>query len=737
MVLAGSSFKDEIQSRIKNFDIVVDKSISSDSDHFVGTINNLEIPKNGKQAVPIPGSQEPGYSAVYRNSHCPDRLISSPHPNISTFTQLFDVAVAHGPNMPCLGQRHYDVATKKWGPYEFQTYAEVNERAKNTAAGIVNIVEEKTGLEPHSQQYTVGLYGPNTRNWSVTDIACSMAALTSVPLYDTLGPESTEYIVNLTEMPIVFASLAHVSLILSNKEKLPSIKAVVSLDEFSHFDGFEKAGHSKRDLLTKWGQSVGVAVYSMSDVENIGKQKPRKQRVLVPEDIQTLCFTSGTTGNPKGVIITASAVCAAVCVAKYHPAFEDVNGQLSYLSFLPLAHIYERVNVYSLFSSCKRIGFLHGDVKGLFEDIAELKPTLLAGVPRIWNVLAASIKSSTIEGSGVLGMVSRKAFAAKSAKLRETGDYNDLFWDSVWTNKIKRKVGFEKTYNIISGSAPLAAENIELLKCALGLDCLQGYGLTESSSGVCFTMSHDTDFGSVGPIHPTTELRLRELPAMGYTAEDKPYPRGEVMLRGPHMFKGYFKNEAETEKAIDKDGWFHTGDVGMVDGCGRLFIIDRVKNMFKLAQGEYVGPERIEAIYQSSSSLIEQIFVDGNSLHVYLVGIIGIMPEAYSAWLQHKFHKHIRPTNIVKLTETFKDKKIRKALNEKLNRDARKEGLKGFETIKNLTLFIKPMSTENGILTPTLKLKRSEARKHFKDTVNAMYEEGPIVDGTTKPKASL
>lgn len=737
MVLAGSTFKDEIQSRIKNYGVVADETIPVGSDKYVDSITTASASKNSKQAIAIPGSQEPGYSSVYRNAHCPDRLISSPHPEISTFPQLLDAAVANEPNADCLGERHYSTAAKKWGHFEFQSYTQVRERAQHTACGIVNIVEEKTGLEPHSQQYTVGLYGPNSRNWAITDIACSLTALTSVPLYDTLGPDSTEYIINLTEMPIIFASLAHIPFILSNKAKLPSIKIVVSLNEFETFDGFEKAGHSKRDLLTKWGESVGVSVYSMSDIENLGKEKPRNLRVLVPDDVHTLCFTSGTTGNPKGVIITASAVCAAVCVAKFHAAFLDTNGQLSYLSFLPLAHIYERVNCYSLIVSCKRIGFLHGDVTEVFDDIAELKPTLLAGVPRIWNRLAAAIKASTIEGSGVAGMLSRKAFASKSAKLVETGDYNDFIWDRLWSNKIRRKLGLDKTSVFISGSAPLAAENVELLKCSLAVDCLQGYGLTESSSGISITLLHDIGAGSVGPVAPTTEVRLRELPDMGYTASDKPNPRGEIMLRGPHIFKGYYKNEEETDKAFDKDGWFHTGDVGMIDSSGRLYIIDRVKNMFKLAQGEYVGPERIEAIYQSSSSLIGQMFIDGNSLEVFLVAIVGIMPEAYSLWLRNRFHQSIDPTDVVALEETFKKKEVRKAFNEEINKDAKKAGLKGFEMVKNLNLFIEPMTSANGILTPTMKVKRKEASSYFKDIIDSMYKEGQIIEAAAKAMAKL
>ncbi|VVT47072.1 uncharacterized protein SAPINGB_P001529 [Magnusiomyces paraingens] len=734
MVLEGTTFSPEVQQRIKKYAITTDPQINPKSNPFVEKIATIKLGKNRVQAAPIPGSQESGYSAIYRNIHTPDRLISSSHPKVATVIDLFEASVAHGPNQPCMGQRSFNQESKSWGPFTYETYAQVKQRAIDTASGIINIVEKANSIEPNKKQYVVGLYGPNTRNWVVADLACAYTALTSVPLYDTLGPESTQYIINLTEMPIIFASLAHIPYLLSIKDKLPLLKTLVSLNEFESPEFYEQPGYGKRDLVTKWAASVGVTVYSMSEVEAIGQKSPRKLRKLVPEDIQSLCFTSGTTGLPKGVIISASAVVAGVCVSKYQEAFETAVGQVTYLSFLPLAHIYERVDIYSLLANNSKVGFFHGEVTELFDDIQVLQPTLLAGVPRVWNRMAAAIKASTIEADGFAGVLSRKAFNTKVTRLRETGVYTHALWDRLWSNKIRTKLGLGSTKAFISGSAPLAGENIELLKAALAIDLLQGYGLTESLSGVSVCMMGDIGAGSVGPVAPTTEIRLRELPDMNYLSTDKPYPRGEILLRGPQMFWGYFKNEEETKKAIDEDGWFHTGDVGMIDDLGRIYIIDRVKNMFKLAQGEYVGPERIESIYQSSSSLIAQIFVEGNSLEVFLIAIVGVLPEAYVAFLKHHFGLHIDPTDTAAMTETFKRLDIRRAINEEINKDAKRAGLKGFELVKNLALFLEPMNADNGTLTPTLKVKRKEAAVLYKDTIDGLYKEGQIVESSTKAK---
>lgn len=735
MVLPGATFSDDVQKRIKNFPLVADSSISPDSDLYIETIQPLPAIKGKPQAVPLPGSKEEGYSPVYRSVHCPDRLIATPHPKITTYSQVFEASVRNHPDSPCLGERTFNQATKKWGKYEYQTFSQVRDTALNISSGIINIVEKHVnGLEPHTKQYTVGLYGPNSRNWIITDLACVYTALTSVPLYDTLGPDATKYIINLTEMPIIFASLAHIPYLLSIKHMLPSLKVLVSFNEFEDQDIVQRPGHSKRDLLNKWATSVDVNLYTFKDIEESGKASPRELREIVPEDVQSLCFTSGTTGNPKGVIIPASSVVSGICIPKYHEAFTNGKSQVSYLSFLPLAHIYERLNIYGLLSINSKIGFLHGDVTELFDDISVFKPSLLAGVPRVWNKMAAAIKASTIEGPGLAGAISRKAFEAKLQKLRETGQFNHIFWDFLWSNKIRRKLGFDNTRAFISGSAPLAGENIELLKVALAVDLLQGYGLTESLSGVSVCLSRDIGAGSVGPISPTTEIRLQSLPDMGYSGDEVPCPKGEILLRGPQMFKGYYKNEEETKKAIDEDGWFHTGDVGMIDEYGRIYIIDRVKNMFKLAQGEYVGPERIESIYQSGSSLISQIFVEGNSLETYLVSIVGVLPEAYVAWIKNVFKQRIDPTDLEAIKETFSRKDVRLAFIKEINRDAQKAGLKGFEMVKNLALFIDPLTADNGTLTPTLKVKRKEAANVYKDVIDSLYKEGPLVESISKSK---
>lgn len=728
MVLPNTEFQPQLQKRIINYPVVAHRNISESDDPFVKQIAKFDPKPGVPQAIPVPGSERPGFSAVYRNAEQPEQLVTVIHPHIQTADDLFRCIAHKHPNSLCLGERIFDQVTKEWGPFLFQTYSEIDERVSNVASGILNIVEKHTGLDPFKEQYTVGLYGPNSKNWVLTDFACNRTALTPVPLYDTLGADAVKYIINLTEMPVIFASIAHIPYLLSTKHLLPSLKLIISLNELSDPEYYEHPGHSKRDVLGAWATSVGVDLYSFSDIEDSGKHVPHKHRKPTRDDIFTLNFTSGTTGNPKGVIIRHSNLVASAVLTRANDIISDVVGEDTFLSFLPLAHIYERINIHSMVGAGIKIGFFRGDATKIFEDIKELEPSIICGVPRIWNKMVNSIRATTVEAPGEIGKLSRKAFEAKLKNLKQNRELKHPKYDKLWSDNIRQVLGFSKAKVIHSGSAPLAAENIDFIKCSLGVYFAEGYGLTESTSGITFMNPKDQHSGAVGPPLVTGEVCLRDLKELGYSIEDKPYPRGEIMLRGPQLFQGYYKNPEETAKALTEDGWFHTGDVGQIDDEGRLYVIDRVKNMFKLAQGEYVATERLEALYSSASSLISQIFIDGNSFETYLVAIIGVTPEKFSEFVGKKFGTKISPTDKSQIEQMFKRPDIRKAFLEAINKDVKPAKLKGFELIKNLQLFFDPLSPENGTLTPTLKIKRPDCRRYFNAVTSEMYNEGMLLD---------
>lgn len=554
----------------------------------------------------------------------------------------------------------------------------------------------------------------------IADLACVYTALASVTLYDTLGPDSSEYIISLVNVPLVFASAEHIPLLLSVKHRLPSLKVIVALNSLSQA-AYENAN--------------GVSLYEFDNVIDLGRSFPQELRDPVADDVFTINFTSGTTGSrPKGAIITQANMLSHLSLPRYHDFFglnksDSTKPQHppSFLSYLPLAHIYERCNVHAYLGLNVRIGFIHGDVSTLYDDLRVLKPSMICGVPRVWNKLVVTLKSITIDSPDpATRTLSRRAYAEKQAWLHKTGSPRHPTWDKSWSAKLRESIGFDNAETVMSGAAPLAGESLEFLKCALGVDVIQGYGLTETVAGVAMSLKDDPEDGSNGPPTPWCEIKLRDLPELGYFIKDN---CGEILVRGPSVFQGYYKNAEETQKSLTEDGWFHSGDVGKIDNLGRIYIIDRVKNMFKLAQGEYVGPERIEALYQSASSLITQIFIDGSSLETYLVGIVGITPETYSSFLGQDFGIHIKPDEIHRLKETFKRRDVRKAFLEKINSDVKNSntGLKGFEIVKNLVLYIEPLNVDNGSLTSTLKVKRPHTKKLYESDIKQMYKEGPLI----------
>lgn len=271
---------------------------------------------------------------------------------------------------------------------------------------------------------------------------------------------------------------------------------------------------------------------------------------------------------------------------------------------------------------------------------------------------------------------------------------------------------------MLSGGAPLSPEIGEFLKVAFGCPIIEGYGLTETCAVGTVQRPDDPASGNVGGPVPAVEIKLFDIPEMNYTSQDKNdkgeiVPRGEICMRGPTIFKGYYKNKKDTEEAIDADGWFHTGDVGRINPDGSLSVIDRKKNIFKLAQGEYIAPEKIENIYVTSKYATEA-FVYGDSLKATLVGIIvpnrdHVMELAKSLGLKGAFE------------EVCKEKKIVDAVLADLIKTGKDAGLHSFEQVK--TIGLEPVSfILTGLCTPSLKLKRSDAKKHFQAVIDKLYK---------------
>ncbi|KAG9228951.1 hypothetical protein BJ875DRAFT_476205 [Amylocarpus encephaloides] len=689
----------------------------------------LPPPPGTPYSLPIPGTATENRSSTYRHW----RFLNKPLPTsldakIFTAHDSFEASVAKRSNARCLGSRPYDPVTKEFGgKYEWITYGETATRRKNFGAGIVEL-HKKAGVT--DEKYGVGLWCQNRPEWQITDLGCQSQSLFTVSIYDTLGPETTEYIINHSLLHCVVTSLVHIPTLLKLAPRIPSVKLIICLDPL---DAGERPGNSKAALLDAMAADVGITVHYIGDVEALGAASNLPMHPPRPEDIITINYTSGTTGNPKGVVLTHANAVAATCVARITT---DMLPTDVIISYLPLAHIFERVAEHNALSAGAGIGYFRGDILGLVDDMKILRPTGFISVPRLYNKFGSAIRAATIDAPGLKGTIGRHVINSKLASMKlPAGNATNkhMLYDRFFAPKIRSAVGLERARGMVTGSAPIDPTLHQFLRASFGNDFIQGYGLTESYAVALAQHENDYSSGNCGGLSVSVEGCLQSVPDMDYLTTDKPNPRGQLLLKSATMFQGYFKNDAETKKAFTEDGWFQTGDIAEIDSMGRIRIIDRVKNVLKLAQGEYISPERIENVYLANNNILAQGYVHGDSTQSFLVSIWGVDPVNFAPFASNVLKRKIEPTDLEAIRAAAKDPRVKKAIVKELDKIGKKNKFNSWERVRNVHLEIEPFTIENELLTPTLKLKRPQAAKKFRPEIDRMYEES-LAEEASKPK---
>lgn len=690
------------------------------SDHIYQTVT-YDL---NKQGVELPGTRpSTGGTGIYRNANFTKELLETNQKGVYTLYDAFNRGLRLHPDNKCAGHRELNRATGVWSDYIWETYKDIDVRRNNFGSGMLQLYDTIV-MGGKKGQWPVGIYANNRPEWLITDQANNAYSLITTSLYDTLGPETVEYCINHAEIPIVVTSIQHVPVMLrlAGQKKIPVMKVLIVIDDLedSAADTSSLApGELARGSLVKaWGKQAGVQVFGFKEVEELGKQHPRPHNPPQPNDLTSICYTSGTTGMPKGAMLTHRNMLSAVQAGTVQISYEPDDTLISYL---PLAHIYGRLVECSALCNGAAIGYFRGDVLKLIEDMQVLKPTHFPSVPRLLNRIAARIKAATIEAPGVAGALSRRAFAAKTERLLSGGGFEHALWDRLVIRKVKAVLG-GRVRMVISGAAPIAPQTLTFLRVALACIVVEGYGQTEGAATTICQVPREFRAGDCGPPMPCNEVKLIDVKEMGFSSTDKPFPRGELLYRGPNAFVGYYKDDKKTRETIDADGWIHTGDVALVDDRGCFKIIDRTKNLIKLEQGEYVAVEKVENTYLSFGS-IGQIFVHGESLRNYLVAIIVPDPESLATYLGKKFGQTVAPTDADGLAKACQDPKVIEAFQQEMNAVAKSSGLLGFETVKKIYLTMEPFTVEN-VLTPTLKVKRNVARDYYKKEIDAMYGGG-------------
>ncbi|XP_025836030.1 long-chain-fatty-acid--CoA ligase 5 isoform X1 [Agrilus planipennis] len=600
-----------------------------------------------------------------------------------TLYESFRRGAKESNNGPCLGWRE---SYNK--PYQWLNYNEALLRAKNFGSGLV-----ANGLQPGTNTF-IGIYSQNCPEWILTEQAAYCYSMVLVPLYDTLGPDACAFIIKQAEINIVICEDdIKCNLLLDKAPKC--LRKIVSFKEV-------------RPATKQRAKNRGVEILRFSDVETLGSQKMHPDEPPKPSDLCTVCYTSGTTGNPKGVMLSHENVIAAVCAVMLQFGDHRLTSSDTMISFLPLAHMLERCCENAMYMVGGAIGFFLGDVRRLSDDMKALRPTVSPAVPRLLNRIYDKVQSE-VSGSFIKKMLFNMAMSAKENELKRGIVRNNSIWDKIVFRKVQEGMGGRLRLMLV-GSAPLAENVLTFVRCALGCVVVEGYGQTECTAPITLTIQGDHVPGHVGPPVACCCVKLVDVPEMEYWAKNN---QGEVCVKGTNVFMGYYKDPQKTEETIDEQGWHHTGDVGQWMPNGTLKIIDRRKHIFKLSQGEYIVPEKIESVYLRSQ-YVHQVFVHGESLKSCIVAIVVPEVDVIKCWAQEN---GIPGTFSVLCSHP----EVKQLIFDDMIAWGKEAALKSFEQVKDIYLHPDPFSMQNGLLTPTMKSKRPQIRNYFLPQIEDMY----------------
>jgi long-subunit acyl-CoA synthetase (AMP-forming) len=592
-------------------------------------------------------------------------------PDKRTVMEALEDAARRWPHLNALQVKHQ-------GQWKATTWRQYRDQVRLTARAFMRL-----GLEPRQG---VSIIGYNSPEWFFADLGAIYAGGVPAGIYTTSSAEQCQYITEHCEAAIaVVENKVHLDKFLEVRGSLPRLKAIVVI----HTEGCAidpaQGVHAWSDLAR-----LGLEVAEADLDARIAGQKP--------DDMATLIYTSGTTGPPKAVIISHDNI---TWTARKALELVDIKPGESIVSYLPLSHVAEQAISIHGAMSCGATTWFAESLEKLPDALREVRPHAFLGVPRVWEKIQAKIMAAAAETKGLkrrIATLARK-IGLEAGYARQSGRPVPLAYklaDKVVFSKVRERLGLDRCRFQLTSAAPISKSTLEFF-LSLGIPIYEIYGMSECTGPATVSLPTRYKTGKAGFCFPGAELKI---------AED-----GEICMRGRHVFLGYLKNPEATAEAIDKDGWLHSGDIGVIDPDGFLRITDRKKDLLITAGGENIAPQVIEGLLKSIS-VISQAVVIGDRMK-FLTALVTLDPERLptdAAAAQSPARTPAEAAACPKFNAWLMAQVA--PLNERLAR---------VQTIKKVTILPRELSIEAGELTPTMKIKRKVVNAHYQREIEAMY----------------
>ena len=567
--------------------------------------------------------------------------------------------------------------TKTGNEWRYITYAEFGKLADDMRGGLATL-----GVGRGDK---VGIISNNRVEWAAIAYGVYGLGAVIVPMYESQLEKDWDFIVRDSELKVLFvASAAILQKVKAFPSKIPNLKHLALIADAS--DGMVAGVSTYKELLQKGAAQPVPAVRSEGS------------------DIASLLYTSGTTGNPKGVVLSHSNVVSNVLAVQTNLPIADGDRSLS---FLPWAHSFGHTcELHILISIGASTGICDSNEK-IVDYLAEVKPTVLFAVPRIFNRIYAAVEKQMQSKPAPVRSLLRAGLriAAKKRQNKPLGMLESAtlaLADRLVFSKVRARFGGNLKY-AVSGAAALAREVADFVD-GLGITVYEGYGLTETSPIVSCNVPGHRKLGSVGRPIPGVRVVIDTQ----VTGDPK---NGEIVIYGPNVMQGYYKNKAETDAVFTPDGGFRTGDMGHLDDDNYLYITGRIKEQYKLENGKYVVPSPLEELVKLSP-FIANVMIYGDN-RPFNVALVVANVDALKEWGAHHGVKH------QKTEDLLADPKVRAKMREELDRVC--ADFKGYERIRNFALIAEDFTLENDMLTPKLSVKRRNVLQKWQKQIDQLY----------------